>query len=130
MSRSSIAFSFSCVSKFIVTSFCHSVYNKCYFKNRYLFLYIYPISRIIFRLSVNKKWTILGGVQESGVRQRGSSDFLAGTRDIAKGKDRSEDKKDEAKPTPHQNRFLDHKRYNIPNNEEKTTLLGGFQCQQ
>jgi hypothetical protein len=49
-------------------------------------------------------------IQESGIEQEGSSDFLAGTRAIAKGKDRSEDEKYEAKPTQ-QNRFLSHERY-------------------
>ena len=49
-------------------------------------------------------------IQESEVEQGGSSNFSAGTRDIAKGKDRSEDEKYEAKPTP-RNRFLNHERY-------------------
>jgi len=50
-------------------------------------------------------------IQESVVEQGASSDFLAGTRDIAKGKDRSEDEKYEAKATRF-NRFLNHERYN------------------
>jgi len=38
--------------------------------------------------------------EESGLWQGGSSNFLAGARDIAIGKARSEDEKFEGKPTP------------------------------
>ena len=38
-------------------------------------------------------------VEESEFMQGGSTIFLAGARDIAKGKDRSEDEKSEVKPT-------------------------------
>ena len=53
---------------------------------------------------------IPGVIQESAVEQGASSDFLAETRDIAKGKERSEDEKSEAKATRF-NRFLNHERY-------------------
>jgi len=49
-------------------------------------------------------------IQESVVEQEASSDFLAEARDIAKGKDRSEDEKYEAKAPP-LNRLLNHERY-------------------
>jgi hypothetical protein len=68
---------------------------------------------------------ITGVIEKSEIGQGGSPDFLAGTRDIAKGKDRSEDKKDGAKPTQpgaperrivfwgraQDDRFLNHERY-------------------
>ncbi len=61
---------------------------------------------------------IPGVIEKSGIGQGGSSDFLAGARDIARGKDRSEDEKYEAKPMPRQNRFFNHERYNGPTLEE------------
>ena len=53
-------------------------------------------------------------IEKLGIGQGGSSNFLTGTRDIAKGKDRSEGKKFDGKPTPHQNQFFNHERYTVP----------------
>jgi len=60
-------------------------------------------------------------IQESVVEQEASSDFLAETSDIAKGKDRSKDEKYEAKATRF-NRFLNHERYNAKNRKDPITL--------
>lgn len=65
------------------------------------------------------------GIEKSGIGPGGSSDFLTGARDIARGKDRSEGEKSEAKPTQAlgppsmgkaqlQNRFFNHERYIDP----------------
>jgi hypothetical protein len=44
-------------------------------------------------------------VEKLGVGQGGSSDFSAGARDIARGKDRIEDEKYEVKPIPTKTNF-------------------------
>jgi hypothetical protein len=44
-------------------------------------------------------------IEKLAIGQGGSSDFSAGTRDIARGKDRSEDEKYEVKLTPAKTNF-------------------------
>jgi hypothetical protein len=56
-------------------------------------------------------------IEKLEIGQEGSSDFLTGARSIAKGKTRSEDEKYDGKPTPHQNQFFNHERYNRSHNE-------------
>ena len=51
------------------------------------------------------------GIQESGIGQGSSPDFLAGARGIASGKTRCEDKKYAGKADAVPNRFLNHERY-------------------
>ena len=53
------------------------------------------------------------GIEKLVIGQGGSSNFLTGTRDIAKGKDRSEGRKFDGRPTPNQNQFFNHERYKV-----------------